>query len=36
VSKAHGGLLAGVDLADLRRVQEAEDADIIARLTRSN
>ncbi len=35
VSKSGGGLLPGVDLADLRRIQEADDADAIARLTRS-
>jgi hypothetical protein len=35
VSKAGGGLLPGVDLADLRRVQAFEDVDYAARLTRN-
>ena len=34
VSKAAGGLLPGIDLADLHRIQEFDDADAIARLMR--
>jgi len=33
VSKARGGLLPGVDLTDLRSLQEADDVETIRRLT---
>jgi len=35
VSKAVGGLLPGVDLADTRLLQEADDIEAVRRLTRS-
>ena len=35
VSKARGGLLPGVDLTDLRPLQEADDVETVRRLTRS-
>jgi len=34
VSRASGGLLPGIDLVDAGRFQDADDADVIARLTR--
>jgi hypothetical protein len=36
VSKAAGGLLAGVDVADARSLQETDDIDYVQRLMRSN
>ena len=36
VSKAAGGLLPGVDMADARSLQETDDIDYMRRLTRSN
>src|ERR1700748_3592009 len=35
VSKASGGLLPGIDIADSRSLQESDDLDYMLRLTRS-
>jgi hypothetical protein len=35
VSKASGGLLPGIDIADSRSLQESDDIDYVLRLTRS-
>jgi hypothetical protein len=35
VSKARGGLMPGIDLADLSRLQETEDLDAVQRMKRA-